>query len=658
MPNDARFVQRVSASIVAPYRGGVAENARRFKLPGSAYKSLHDNFPEQRGSFWIESARHLAGPLAALADPAVRRVHTIGATQVLKSVQGDVWIPFIAEHTPGDTLILFETDPKAQLFSEKRLGPTLKEHPVLKDRFKAIQESDRHGVTRTKLKLPGMIIDIGGLNDSNVSTFSYQYVWISEGWQAKSNGMLRKGFKRTDRFPDNCKVLNESQAGMAGEDLHTECKTAHQVPLTWDCPYCIGRQTWEFSRLRPEDFAGLGSNPPKPNTWAGMWFEPEETILPDGRIITRTIDERARSARWECYHCGERIQDTRDIRRKIMDSYQQDYKITLPSGERISPKEVCFIIPFEAALGNSFENSAKSYLKAKDSEANGNQEDIKSWHMAERAEFWEPRMGRREVVQSIGSYDPNQIVENEHHRGMIVDSQKHKELDTVGTFWCECYVADKFGNSWQLEREFCESWERLRELQKKWKIPNHYVCIDGRKWTPMILQKVAEFAELQKVMQFGRPAVVYSTWKVLLGDDARQFPWPDKKQRVWSFPTCRNETIYRDGARLVVPVWMYRWSNPSIKDQLNDLIIGGEGKPKFLWLNRSQISPKQQAKERDDLTQDKQMTSEVRVEKPNGKIIWEKIGNRPNHFWDTSCMRLTRMAMNGIIGHAAAPPPE
>ena len=65
---DALFIRRVSAAVVSPYREGVAANARRFRLPGSAYKALHENFPEQGGSFWIESARHLAGPLRALAD--------------------------------------------------------------------------------------------------------------------------------------------------------------------------------------------------------------------------------------------------------------------------------------------------------------------------------------------------------------------------------------------------------------------------------------------------------------------------------------------------------------------------------------------------------------------------------------------------------------
>ena len=647
---DSIFISKVTSAIVEPYREGVAANARRFTLPGPAYKSLHENFPEQRDSFWIESARHLAGPLAALADPAVRKIFIIGATQCLKSVAGDIWTPYVMEHCPGNMLVLFETDPKAQSFCDTRLMEVIKSHPVLSQRLAEVTRRNRFDVTTTKIKMAGMTLDAGGLNDSNVSTFSYQYIWLSEGWQAKA-GLIRKAFKRADRYPDTCKILCESQAGMAGEDLHLEASAAHAVHLTWDCPFCGGRQQWEFAKLRAEDYSGTA----KSGTWAGMQFDSEEEALPDGSTRFRTIDERGRSAKWECYHCGEKISDTRDNRRRIMDSYQQDYKITLPSGERISPKEVCFYIPFEAALGNSFENSAKSYIKAKDAERNGNKELLKNWHMAERAEFWEARFEQRQVATTIGSYDPKQIIENEHSRGLVIDCQKHLELDTVGTFWVEAYVADKSGNSWQLERGFFTSWDELRAVQKKWKIPNHYVCIDGRKWTPAILQKVAEFRELATGTMFGnRPITFWSTWKVLLGDDARHYPWPDKQYRVWSPPTPRPEFIINaKGQRERVTVMMHRWSNISIKDQLNDLRIGGEGKPKFMSLKREQLSPKQQAKETGDLTYDQQMSAEIRTTK-NGKEIWEKI--RPNnHYFDLACMRLVRMAMDGLAGHIVSP---
>ena len=332
-----------------------------------------------------------------------------------------------------------------------------------------------------------------------------------------------------------------------------------------------------------------------------------------------------------------------------------DYAFRLQKEKR--ENRLNYYIPFEAALGNSFENSAKSFLKAKDAERSGTMEDLKTWHMAERAEFWEPSMSKREIVISKISYDPKTAIENQDHAGMIIDSQKHLELDTVGTFHWETYVADKSGNSWQTARGFATSWDELRAVQKENKIPNSDVCIDGRKWTPAIIQKCAEFRELQKGTLYGREINFWSVWKIFMGDDARHFPWPDKQFRVWSPPTFRPEVIMNaKGQREIVRVGMYRWSNPTVKDQLNELLIGGEGKPKFNWLDRSQISERQRAKEQGDWTWEKQHQSEVRNVEKNGKVVWLKISSgRPNHGWDISNMRLVNMAMHGLAGHQMSP---
>ena len=102
--------------------------------------------------------------------------------------------------------------------------------------------------------------------------------------------------------------------------------------------------------------------------------------------------------------------------------------------------------------------------------------------------------------------------------------------------------------------------------------------------------------------------------------------------------------------RVVIP--MYRWSNLSVKDQLHGLLIGGEGKPRFVSLARNQCSAATQMKEQGDLTYERQMSAEIRMES-KGKPYWEKL--RPNnHYWDLACMRVVRMAMDNLLGHEAA----
>jgi rubredoxin len=655
MQSPSKIEKPVFGSIGKTFRGEIWENCQRFKLIGKAYEAMPK---EQDGHFQIRSAHHLKGPLRGLKDAGVRVVVVVGATQVLKSILGDIYVPYAMEHIMRNMIVYFEDDPKAKLFCGARLMNTIQKHPVLSAMISQIDADDN---TKTKIKFPGDVtLQVCGLNDGNTSSLSWPLIWVSEAWQHKKDGLLAKAKKRADRFPNDCKILIESQAGFAGEDLHTEAKSAHQVPLTWLCPECQGRQTWEFSQRRPGDFVprerlkvncvtiggetAFVSQLPKPGSFAGMTFAPEGSI-----------DERARSSVWECYHCGHHIQDKPDIRQQLMDSYEQDYQIPGPNGSIISPASVCFYLPKESARDNKFEDSTKSYLQAKDAEQAGNLVPLQNWYMSERAVFYEPKLTQPQIVVATGSYDPNKIIANEHHRGLIVDCQKHLTLDTVGTFWYEAYVADTSGNSFQIERGFATSWEEWIAVQHKWKIPNHYVCVDGRKWTPEILKQAAAHAELVTGKLFGRESTYWSAWKILLGDaPARHYRWPDGQYRVWSPPTPRPEYfINARGEKQRVIVMMYRWSNLSIKDQLQNLRIGGEGYPKFVALPRNELPEKTQLKEVGDLTYENQMDAEMRGEK-DGKPNWVKIGNRPNHYRDIACMRLVRMAMDSLAGHIAA----
>jgi hypothetical protein len=633
MEADRDYYREICASAGKAFRGQIWENCSRFTLVGGGYKSMPT---AQRGHFKIESARHLEGPLRALLDPNVEIVGVAGATQVMKSVLIDILIPYIMEHDPRNTIVYFEDDPKAKLFADSRLMHTIRGHPVIS---KWIKEVDRHKASNTRINLPGMFLEICGLNQGNTSSAAWPMVIVSEAWQHGADGLLRLAIKRADRFVGNGrKVLIESQPGMVGEDWHTEAEAMHKVPLTWACPECGGRQEWDFFAKRPEDFKPTVKDSlsvPKPGTYAGMRFDAEGEI-----------EERAASAVWECFHCGFLIRDVRPVRKGLMDSYRQDYQIN-----GVSPKAVCFYIPREAATGNTFRDSVANYLSAKAAQDMGNMVPLENWFMSERAVFYDPRLAQPKITSNVGSYDLTEIIKDEHHRGMVIDCQKHLELDTVGTFWYECWVAAKNGDSFQLERGFVDSFDKLTEIQKRWKIQNRYVCIDGRKWTPEILRQCAARAELVDGQFLGHPCKMWSSWIVLLGDaPARHYQHPDKVYRVWSMPTRRLERIVEpDGKARVVPVLMYRWSNLSVKDQVNDLRIGGDGKPKFAALAREQCPPETQAKEVGDLTFENQMSAEVRTEK-NGKAYWEKL--RPgNHYWDLACMRLVRMNMDGLAGH-------
>lgn len=640
METDKQLVQKGFASLGKTFRGEIWDNCKRFRLVGKAYEAMPR---EQNGHFVIESARHLAGPLMALRDPGVRVVVVIGATQVLKSIIGDIWTPFVIEHEPRNMLVLFEDDPKAKLFCDARLMDTIYQHPIISGR---VADVDRHDATKTVIKLPNMLLKVCGLNDGNVSSLSWPLMWISESWQHGRDGLLRKAIKRADRFPSDCKILIESQAGLVGEDLHTEASSAHQVPLTWACPYCGGRQTWDFTQTRPETFTPLPrfdgtGTPPKPGTYAGMTF--------DGEPLT--IDERARTAVWQCYHCGTGIKDTREIRQQIMDSYQQDYKIN-----GVSPRAVCFTLPKESARDNSFEESAKSYLKAKLSEKAGNMLPIQDWYMQERAIFYGPKLTQVQVSVITGNYDPTNTMPDERARLMMVDSQMDPETKKIGHFWYVAWSVDKFGNITQLARGYATSWQEWIAIQKGLKIPNKNVGIDGGHWLHEIVEIAAANWELV-VETIGRKKIsVRSTWKILVGHGTkRSFRWDDKQWRVVappSYHSCRVEIKKGEFVSLQVPV--YYWSNLSVKDQLFTLRAGGNGKPKMVALRREQLTAATQAKEVGDLAYDKQVSVEYRTQK-NGKDIWLEGKENVNHYNDCECEGIVLCGLGGLLGHTTAP---
>src|SRR5664279_862050 len=144
---NASLLRHGFTAIGRTFRGDIIENAKQFRLRGPAYNSMP---AEQDGFFRIESARQLAGPLEALADDGVREVGIIGAIQVLKSVAGNVWLPHVMEHDPGDALVAFENDEKALSFADKRLMPTIRAHPTLSARIER-ETDNRHAVTKTKI---------------------------------------------------------------------------------------------------------------------------------------------------------------------------------------------------------------------------------------------------------------------------------------------------------------------------------------------------------------------------------------------------------------------------------------------------------------------------------------------------------------------------
>ena len=661
-------LQKVLASAEKKiFRGGIAENCKRFRFHGDGYKAMPQ---EQNGQFVLSSARQISGPLNALVDDDVRITHVIGATQVLKSMSGDCWTMFALEHLRLPMLILFEDQDKADLFCSMRLMDTIKRHPELSKLLAESSKESRFNVTGTWIKFPGASLLVAGMNEGNVSTISWPLIWVSEAWQHGTDGLLFKAFKRADRYSQTCKILNESQASLVGTDLHTATQTAHQVPLKWRCPACDGEQTWEYhhwSFKRPDDFmprhqklvssitiggeSAIVETLPKPGTYAGMKWDSGESS------DTRTIEQKAASAYWECIWCGHNIQDTIDNRKGICNTYSQDYKI-IENGVQRTPREVCFTIPFEAAYDNRFEKTVAHFLSAKESKSMGFAKKMEDWFLAERARFFDPLIEHKETSISVGSYDPNEVMPDEHSRDMGVDCQQEQDVmdktgkSVTGWFWYVIRAIDKFGNSKQLARGFAKSWDEWIAVQNKWKVPNDRVCIDIGQWGTQIQSMAVEQREIIKIEKpvppfYLREKVV--TWNLFDAEKMRKnFTHADGNQRPWSPPQqIPVPLLDSEGKSRRVILKKIRFDRDTFNLQLDAIRSCAPGMPRFECLSREFLNDQTKAMETGDRTYARQMDARYYVPE---KKKYEELRADDHYQWCELAI-LVRMAIDGLAGH-------
>jgi phage terminase large subunit GpA-like protein len=96
----------------------------------------------------------------------VRLESITGAVQTTKSLMADITVPYWIENEPGDTLWLFEDDPKARLYAERAI-PLIRSVPEIAAMLEDVNRNDK---TKTELKFKHMKLVMCGLNAGNVQS--------------------------------------------------------------------------------------------------------------------------------------------------------------------------------------------------------------------------------------------------------------------------------------------------------------------------------------------------------------------------------------------------------------------------------------------------------------------------------------------------------
>lgn len=713
-----RLGNLVADQLRAPFRGSITDYARTIEL-GSGYigswadDNLCRNCRAKGGiircrHFEIDTARHLAGPFAAILDPNVRLVMLLKAAQTAGSLVWDMTLHFLIVHSSYMRIkILLDSDEKALKYCDHRLMETLKKNP---DIMALMEGVDRFDITKTEIKFKnGKTVIIGGLNDSNASSLPSDVIVVDEGWLHQSDGLMRKAIDRTKQIKHR-KVIIVGQAGNKDEDQDRLWKSLHKrVPLTFACPCCNGRQEFNLTKERPSEFVPVIPNRERTASgalvisYAGL-LEMQWPLLPPEKdsYWGMKVDKRfkeieseeavkavAATAYLECYHCGFKILDTRALRQALNDSYEQEYRVLGPGGVYYTPEnyEVGFWNPDPASMNVPFKDTMQEYIVAKKShEELGNIIPLQDFYKNRWATAWDAQLSSKSMERpaaAIYEIDAKNKYPGEKCRISSTDIQ-FKLTHMV-------YMAVAVGDGtpprmlhWEWVRppsaedktpplipygqrvldlihagletdykmaEFCKA--RVRELDAHFGIQPQNSMKDGGHELGLVKEWAAEDAIWGRMRdEHGRLKWQWVAYGILIGDDRTSYKWPHPGRRdTWERFKQHMFTkvpAIKSGKRVMVDVHHRLWSNPSIKE-IAERWRDGAGAPKL------QIHPMFMTDSGPDGLW-KQLTSEVKTDWKGhpGKKHYNNEG-RPNHGWDDWCMIVVRMDELGYLNSFGPP---
>ena len=689
------FYRAFAAENRPPFRGGVIEN-----LAETPMGKGHGNHGQP---FNLETACYLK-PVFAAYDAARRRDERLklvlqAGVKTIKSFALEICAAEHVCHGRGDAAIFFATGETADVGATTRILDFYRSIPEFAAKLRTI--ADRFDDTKGALKFPDKTLFILAANLSNTQQKNLAFVGLQDAFLTEATGMIEEMLARTTQYEATAIVFLESQGGEKGYDFDRHYESTDQRELHVTCPHCGTSHLWNWKAwdmVRPDDFqavlprseqeritqrmeAGDERNPLSAANhalgfelaWAqeelsttlrqparrhcGFKRGADELIkLPGGEYNEQEI---LNQTHFECFHCGGLWRDDGEFGPTRVGLDQSSHYVAARTDAL--PWNVGFNIPQWVNRRLSWGKiMLEKLLAQKIYDTTGNLAPLKKWWQKVAARTWDPDLMARhaETQISVGSYelDPAKLIPDEHSRNLAVDCQKDETKDTVGTFWYVARAFDKFGNSRQLARGFARSWEEWIAVQKFWKIPNARVCIDSSHWTPQIMLRAAsEYEEVARWNPMTQRQETYkSCWRLFFGDDARAFKVANGASSTFSpgQPTAPVVVYDKEGRRIRLTLFKYRWSNLMFELQLDAILDGGPGMPRFEALPREKLTPFVQSKEAGILTYEKQMKARYKTE-VRGKEKFVDIDNREAHYRDCELMQLVRASQDGLLGHVA-----
>jgi hypothetical protein len=597
--------------IVAGWRRGFRAIDRRAMKEWARTLNLQGDYA-RTGPF--RSSRHLEAPLDAMSDDRVRMVNLRKATQTFGSGIGDIFLHHTMENNPGPFMVTFQSDDDASDHYETRLRPTMEANPFGRQQLATLHRR------RSLFKFAAMNVYIQGANWNSLQRKSVRFAWNSEIWRWQ-RGFLQEAFARTNAYRSRSKTLNESQAGLEGDDEDLNWSNGCQHEAAWKCPRCQRAQLQVFFAARRDpqgnEIKGTGGKPIR----AGIVWN-ADARRKDGRW---DIARAAESARLLCIYCGADFPDVPQTWRLVEDSLH--YICTTPD---VPIRNSSF--RWTSLVSGDYRAMVDEFLKASEAKAAGSIEPLKKFYQKKLVIPWDESMSETPAILRTGQFLMGERLPDATHTFIVGDYQEGRANDSEH-YWVvvrDWRGADqRTGAPATTRLVWCgrvENADEIRALQLKLEVKDKCVILDGGDRLLYIAGICARFG-----------------WTIFVGDDRETFPHTVKGRkkpilRAWA-PRKRIDPGRGTKLQGRSFAWCFYWSNPSIKN--------------ITWRNRHGYGIKWELPA--DLPQfyRDQIDSEAKVrviDRASGQIsyLWKRLHPK-NHIWDDENMQTGAALIAGII---------
>ena len=383
-----------------PRRLGIREFAERYITLPESYS--------QAGRLDLGVSRYLIEPLRAFACAETEEVDVLKAVKMGGTLIAECAIAYALTAMPGPVQWTMQTDDDAKEHMKGRGWAFLKSIRPIRD---MLPVGRRHDITDTTVYFPTFAMWVDGASRNNAQGKDIRIKVNSEVWLWKQ-GLHSQFRKRTTAFASQglAKILNESQASVAGHDWERSWLSTDQCLWSAPCPHC--------GSVRPLSFFGRMEDDAE--TFANVVWD-KECERENG---TFDEDRLRRSTRYRCSMCGKESPDTGKTRLHWNDNGEY-------VAQRAGAGKKHRGFHFNSLPKLTMADLAAEFRHAVEAKKRGDISALRDFHMQRLALFWRDEEQVEKIeIKSNGftlrdiSKDPLRKIDNECERTMYVDCQR------------------------------------------------------------------------------------------------------------------------------------------------------------------------------------------------------------------------------------------